>query len=143
VSSAEARRYSASLLVVLKRTAALAAAVVALASCGEEDSKHKDEVERVVNEFAQADGPHACALLTPRALRQVYGGERPKRGYERCLRRSERFEGETIEIDDLNFRGNLSATVRASSPDEDRRYRVGVKNVAGTWLIDSIALVNE
>jgi hypothetical protein len=131
--------------VVLKRTAALAAAVgaLALAACGEDDSEHKDEVERVVTAFAQADGPEACDLLTPRALRQVYGGERPKRGYEHCRRRSERFEGEKIEIDDLNFRGNLSATVRASTPDEDRRYRVGLKNLAGTWLIDSIALVSE
>jgi hypothetical protein len=131
--------------VVLKRTAALAAAsgALALAGCGEENSRYRDEVERVVMDFARADGPEACELLTPRALRQVYGGERPKRGYERCLRRSERFEGEKIEIDDLNFRGDLSATVRASTEDEDRRYRVGVKNLADTWLIDSIALVPE
>jgi hypothetical protein len=133
--------------VALKRTAALAAALgalaLALAACGEEDSRYKDDVEGVVIGFAQADGPEACELLTPRALRQVYGGSRPKRGYERCLRRADGFEGERVEIDDLNFRGDLSATVRASSPDEDRRYRVGVKNVAGTWLIDSIALVSE
>ena len=130
--------------MVPKRAAALAAAALALAGCGESENKaDREAVERSVKRFAQADGPEACRLLSPDAIRRGYGGRDKRFAYGNCLRRSKKFEGERVEVEDVDIKPGKEidrAFVRAKSPDESRRYRIGMEKLRGAWLIDSISL---
>ena len=80
------------------RTRALIAAVAsttALAGCGDDPEKRidSDQIRQVVTEFAAADGPEACDMLSPDAVVNVYGGfTKPLRvSHAECVRRAEKF----------------------------------------------------
>jgi hypothetical protein len=126
-------------LVMLKHIAVLAAAVgaCALAGCGGDDADER-AAERVVREFAAADGPEACDLMSERALDDVYGGDRSKTPYYECLERSGRFEGQEVDIEDTERGKGDRITVTATTPDDDRQFKVSLDETAGKWLVDRI-----
>ena len=126
--------------MTLKRTAALAAAAgaLALAACGDDDSDRTKAAERTVREFAAADGPEACDLMTERALEDVYGLDDSQHAYYNCIDRSDRFEGEEVEIEDIDVGDDDRITVKATTQDDDRQFKVTVQELAGEWLVDRI-----
>ena len=128
--------------MVLKRAVALVATVgaLALAGCGDEDNPNKDKVESVVRQFAASDNRKACDLLTPDALIKVYGGANKDRAYDTCIERSKKFQGDEVDIDDTDVAGDRRAVIKAStgSGDDERRFKITLRNISGTWLIDEI-----
>jgi hypothetical protein len=127
-------------LVMLKHTAALAAAAgaLALAGCGDDDSADKEAAERAARDFAAADGPQACDLMTERALEDVYGADDSQNGYYNCVDRSDRFQGEEIDIEETERGDDDRITVTATTPDDDRQFKVTLDETGGEWLVDRI-----
>jgi hypothetical protein len=126
-------------LVILKRTAALAAAAgaLALAGCGDDDADEKRAAERVAREFALADGPEACDLMSENALEDVYGLDDSQHAYYNCIDRSDRFEGQEIDIEDTKRGEDDRITVTATTPD-DRQFKVTLNETAGEWKVDRV-----
>lgn len=144
-------------LVVL----AAAAASLSLAACGAEsipgvdnddsDTAKGKRAKAVVERFARADGPEACDMLTPAALRNVYGKDEPPGpapeihepppaiSLAECRRRSARFGAEDVEIEkvDIVGEGDRAARVDATSDDE-RNFTVTLRQKGDRWLIDEI-----
>ena len=125
--------------MVPRRTAALAAAVgaLALAGCGDDWEDDRRAAERVAREFALADGPEACRLMTEPALEDVYGGDDSQNAYYNCLDRSHRFQGQQIEIKDAEKGRDDRITVIATTPD-DRQFKVTLDETAGEWKVDRV-----
>jgi hypothetical protein len=126
--------------VIFKRTAVLAAAAgaLALAGCGDDDGADKTAAERTARDFAAADGPEACRLMTERALEDVYGADDSQNAYYNCVDRSGRFQGEEIDIEDTERGEDDRITVTATTPDDDRQFKVTLDETGGEWLVDRI-----
>jgi hypothetical protein len=124
--------------VILKRTAALAAAAgaLALAGCGGNEADQR-AAERVAREFALADGPEACELMTENALEDVYGLDGSRSPYYNCVDRSERFEGQEIDIEETKEGEDDRITVTATTPD-DRQFKVTLNETSGEWKVDRV-----
>ena len=143
------------------QAAALAAlAAAALAGCGaesvvpgignDEDTAQGKRVKAVVQQFAAADGPEACDLLTPAALRKVYGAKEPPGpppeitdpppaiSLAECRRRAVRFSGAKVEVKKIDFQDSGAARVDATTDGGERTYSVTVRRRGDAWLIDEI-----
>jgi hypothetical protein len=105
----------------------------------------------VVKRFSEATGPEACDMLTPAALRAVYGKDEPAGppreiteppppvSLAECRRRSARFKGDKVEIDKVDILGDGRAIrVQAMSAAGDRTFVVTLRLKGKTWLIDEI-----
>jgi hypothetical protein len=119
-----------------------ACAALSLAGCGGDDAPDADpdEIGRVVERFALADGPRACRLLTPDALVRIYGRFRQpvREARESCERRASDFEGREVEITEVQVSDDVTATVRATGEGGEVTYAVKVLRIDGRWRIDRI-----
>jgi hypothetical protein len=117
-------------------------ALAALAGCGDE-TKGIDlaQVRSVVTQFAEADDAHACELLSPNALVNVYGGfKKPvEEAHAICVRRSSKFKGEPVTITNVNPIDPDTVRVTALNPKGDVTYNVAVRRFGPAWRIDEIS----
>lgn len=128
------------------RAAAVAAACagLALTGCsGARDTGEGRKIETLVKRFALADGPEACFLLTDGALVKLYAGKARTltAGRAGCLGRSERFEGQRVDVTFVKFRTAHSAHATARTHDGRHYYSVGVEKHHGRWLVDSVSSI--
>jgi hypothetical protein len=108
----------------------------------------------VVKKFAAAHGPEACNLLTPNALRAVYGGKEANRtapasldgpppayALAHCREASSKFEGQSVGIDKVTNVGDRAVKVQTSvdgGKAGNRLFDVTVRSRGNTWLVDEI-----
>ena len=140
-------------------TAALGVAL-SLGACGAEDvvpglgsddldSKTGRQVAATVERFSEASGPDACDMLTPAALRNVYGAKEPPGpppelegpppiSLAECRRRAPRFRGAKVDVNKVEVIGDRAAKVEATSDGGDRTYAITVRRKGQRWLIDEI-----
>ena len=146
-----------------RRSGVLAAAVVAatmLSACSADvvpgvggddiDTKNGKQAKAAVERFAEASGPEACDMLTPAALRNVYGKDEPPGpppeleqpppaiSLAECRRRAVRFSGAEIDVSKVAVVGDRAAKVEATTDDGDRTYTITVRRKGDRWLIDEI-----
>jgi hypothetical protein len=148
----------------MRRAVALlgtAAVAVALGGCvhasdipgiGGDDSGTKDgkAAKAAVQRFALAAGPEACDMLTPAALRNVYGKNEPAGpapdlnaappaiSLAECRKRATRFSGQKVNVDKVTvLKDKHVAKVEASTSD-GRNFVVTVRQKGSAWLIDDI-----
>ena len=121
-------------------TAALLASLAA--GCGSEKSKSVDEdqIRSVVRQFAAADGPEACKLLSPDGLVNVYGGfTKPVAvARENCLRRSKEFKGEQIQLQEIEVTDDANVRVGALNEQGTVAYNVKLVRIGQNWRIEKI-----
>ena len=148
----------------MRRAGAVSAAVLAalsLAACGTEDfvpgvgsddldSKQGRQVADAVEAFSKASGPEACDMLTPAALRNVYGaneqpgappeleGPPPPVSLAECRKRSVKFSGDKVDVKKVELIGDRAAKVEATTEDGDRTFAITVRHKGDRWLIDEI-----
>jgi hypothetical protein len=148
---------------MLRPGVALAAllAAVSLGACGAEDivpgvgsddldSKQGKQVAAAVERFSEAAGPQACDILTPAALRNVYGknepsgappaleGPPPPVSLAECRKRSVKFSGSKVDVTKVEVVGDRAAKVEATSDNGDRTFAITVRRKGDAWLIDEI-----
>ena len=118
------------------------AATTALAGCGDDPEKRidTDQIRNVVTEFAAADGPEACDMLSPDAVVNVYGGfTKPLRvSHAECVRRSKKFKGERLHLGKIEVVDDASVRIGAENSDRTVSYNVKVVRFGDEWLIDKI-----
>ena len=140
---------------------AVASSAAVLGACNAEsipgvDSDDSDTAKgkaakRAAVRFAAADGPEACDMLTPAALRNVYGAKEPPGpapeihqpppaiSLAECRRRSVRFGGDKIEVEKVEVLGEDDRAARVdATTDDDRSFSVTVRQKGDTWLVDEI-----
>jgi hypothetical protein len=114
-----------------------------LAGCGSDESKDVDreQIRSVVRQFAAADGPKACTLLSPKGLVDVYGGfTKPVHVARRiCLRRSKRFKGEKVQLQELEVTDDSNVRVGALNADGTVSYNVKLVRYGPSWRIEKIS----
>jgi hypothetical protein len=128
--------------MALRLSAVLAALALGTAGCGQDLSGvDTEQIESVVLQFAEADDEHACALLSPHALQNLYGDfEKPVSvARKNCLKASKNFEGAPIEIENLNVIDENRARVSATDPSGDVAYGVNLRRYGPSWRIESIS----
>jgi hypothetical protein len=141
--------------------AALAAALV-IGACGAQDlvpglgsddlnSKTGQQVAAAVERFSEATGPAACDMLTPAALRNVYGAKEPPGAppdleapppaisLAECRRRAPKFRGAKVDVNKVDIIGdNRAAKAEVTSDNGNRTYTITLRRKGSTWLIDEI-----
>ncbi len=128
--------------MTLRLPAACAALAILVAGCGQDLSGvDTEQIRSVVVQFAEADDAHACKLLSPRALQNLYGEfEKPVAVARRnCIKASKGLEGEPIEIENLNVIDENRARVSATDPTGDVAYGVNLRRYGPSWRIESIS----
>ena len=148
---------------MLRRSGVLAAALVAatvLGACSADvvpgvggddiDTKNGKQAKAAVERFAEASGPEACDMLTPAALRNVYGAKEPPGpppeleqpppaiSLAECRRRGVRFSGAEVDVEKVSVVGDRAAKVEATTDDGERTYTITVRRKGDRWLIDEI-----
>jgi hypothetical protein len=142
--------------------AALLAVAVVLSACDasslpgvkndDSGTKAGKAARAVVQRFAQADGPQACDMFTPRGLRAVYGKDEPAGpapdinqpppaiSLAECRRASAKFQGQKVSVEKVSLlKDRNAALVDAKMTDgSNRLFTVTVRDKHGTWLIDEI-----
>jgi hypothetical protein len=120
----------------------LAAAAVVLAGCGGESPAKVDvkQIKSVVRQFAAADGPAACQLLSPDGVVNVYGGftQPVAQARANCLRRSSRFKGKPIKLTVLKVIDDQTVKQGATNMKGDITYSVTLRKFGPSWRIDEI-----
>lgn len=124
-----APRVSISLVLVL---------AIAAAGCGNGSASDKRAVTRLVTDFAAARDRHACDLLSPLGLADVYGAGNTTQGRAKCVAASPRFRSGPVTIIQVKFHSDGSSTVISRNPQSGRHYTVHASKYGGRWLIDRI-----
>ena len=117
------------------------AAITVLAGCGDDKSNVDEaQIRSVVEQFAESGDAHACDLLSPDHLVDLYGGFRKPAAVAKaaCVRRSTRFEGEPVRITQLDVLDSTTAKVTALDPSGDVTYNVSLSRYGPAWRIDGI-----
>jgi hypothetical protein len=121
---------------------AAAASALALTGCGSDASKKVDteQIRSVVRQFAAADGPKACELLSPQGLVNVYGGFTKPVSVARqeCLRRSAKFRGERIQLKDIEVVDDANVRIGALNHNGTVSYNVKLVRLGPSWRIEKI-----
>ena len=120
---------------------AAAASLIALAGCGGNEDVDEEQIRSVVRQFAAADGPEACKLLSPQGLVDVYGQfTKPVPVARReCLRRSKRFQGEQIQLQEIEVVDDANVRVGAMNSDGTVSYNVKMVRYGPSWRIEKIS----
>ena len=136
-------------------------AALALGACGASDvvpglgsddlnTKQGKQVTAAVKRFAAAAGPQACDMLTPAALRNVYGAKEPPGpppelesappavSLAECRRRGVRFRGAKVNVTKVDLVGDRAAKAEATTDGGERVYAITVRRKGSVWLIDEI-----
>jgi hypothetical protein len=109
----------------------------------------------VVEKFAESNGAEACNLLTPNALRDVYGGQEaagtppapiegppPAYALKHCQEAAPKFEGQKVGIDKVTLIGDRAVKVQAKisqgNDAGDRLFDVTLRRKGNAYLIDEI-----
>jgi hypothetical protein len=148
----------------MRRAGVVAAAFLAalsLAACGAKDivpgvgsddlnTKTGKQAAAAVERFSEAAGPEACDLLTPAALRNVYGaneppgppseleGPPPPVSLAECRKRAVKFSGAKVDVNKVDLIGDRAAKVEATTDGGDRTYAITVRRKGELWLVDDI-----
>jgi predicted small secreted protein len=140
---------------------AVAAAATSLAACSadsipgvnsdDSDTARGKKAKAIVERFAEADGPEACDMLTPAALRNVYGKDEPPGpapeidqppppiSLAECRKRSARFSGDEIDVEKVDVVGEDKRAARVEvNANDERTFTVTVRQKGDAWLIDEI-----
>lgn len=121
---------------------AAALAASALAGCGDDPAKRvdRDKIRQVVTDFAAADGPEACDMLSPDGVVNVYGGfTKPLRESRAiCERRSKRFKGEKVHLGKIEVVDDANVRIDAENSDHTVSYNVKLVRFGDDWLIEKI-----
>lgn len=122
--------------------ALLACAVaLAVAGCGDDKSTvDVKQVRSVVTQFGESTNAHACDLLSPNALQDVYGGFKNPlpQAKANCIKRSRTFKGEPVHITNVNIIDANTVRVTTLSPDGKITYNIAVRRFGPAWRIDDI-----
>ena len=149
------RRSAAALSTVVVAVSLAACSADVVPGLGGDDANTKDgkRAKALVQRFAQASGPEACDMLTPGALRAVYGKNEPANAgpspeidqppppisLAECRRRSAAFSGQKIEIEKVNVTESGAVRVEATSDGGARTFTVTLKRRRDdALLIDDI-----
>ena len=120
----------------------LAAAALALPGCGDDPAKKVDvkQIRSVVTQFAAADGPKACNLMSPDGLVNVYGGFTKPVAVARanCLRASAKFKARPVMLTVTHVIDADTVRQGALSPDGKVTYNVTLRKFGPSWRIDEI-----
>jgi hypothetical protein len=123
----------------------LAAAALALPGCGDDPAKKVDvkQIRSVVTQFAAADGPKACSLMSPDGLVNVYGGftQPVAQARANCLRAAARFKGQNVKLTVLHVIDSDTVRQGALSPNGKITYNVTLRKFGPSWRIDEITQV--
>jgi hypothetical protein len=140
---------------------ATACVALSLGACGAEDvvpglgsddlnTKNGKQVAAAVERFSEATGPEACDMLTPAALRNVYGknepagpppeleGPPPPISLAECRKASVKFSGDKVDVNKVDLIGDRAAKVEATTDNGDRTFAITVRRKGNAWLIDEI-----
>jgi hypothetical protein len=122
---------------------ACALAVVALAGCGDDASKKVDvdQIRSVVRQFAAADGPEACKLMSPNGLVNVYGGFTKPVAVARqeCIKRSANFKADEVQLQDMEIVDDANVRVSALNSKGTVSYNVKLVRLGPSWRIEKIS----
>jgi hypothetical protein len=118
----------------------LAAAALAVSGCGGSKSVDSKQIRSVVTQFAAADGPKACSLLSPDGLVNVYGGFTKPLAVARanCLAKSSSFKGQPVRLTVLRVIDAVTVKQGALSQDGKITYNVTLRKFGPSWRIDEI-----
>jgi hypothetical protein len=120
----------------------LAAAAIAVSGCGDTASGNVDtkQVQSVVKQFAAADGPKACALMSPDGLVNVYGGFTKPVAQARanCIAKSTKFKGAPVKLTVTKVIDGDTVKQGALSADGKTTYSVTLRKFGPSWRIDAI-----
>jgi hypothetical protein len=120
----------------------LAAAALAVSGCGGNGSIKVDskQIRSVVTQFAAADGPKACALMSPDGLVNVYGGftQPVAKARANCLAKSSKFKGRPVRLTVLKIIDAATVKQGALSPDGKITYSVTLRKFGPSWRIDEV-----
>jgi hypothetical protein len=123
----------------------IAAAALAVSGCGDDASKEVDvkQIRSVVQQFADADGPKACRLMSPDGLVNVYGGFSAPVAQARanCLRKSASFKGRPVRLTVLKVIDPQTVRQGALSQDGKITYNVTLRKFGPAWRVDEITQV--
>jgi hypothetical protein len=140
---------------------AAGAAALSLAACGASDvvpglgsddlnTPQGKQVAATIKRFAAANGPQACDMLTPAALRNVYGAKEPPGpppqieqpppaiSLAECRRAGVKFSGEKVNVTKVDLSGDRAAKAEADTDGGRRTYAITVRRKGNAWLIDEI-----
>jgi hypothetical protein len=129
--------------IFLSCVVALGLAVVA-SGCGLSAAEKRDisRAKAVTLRYAEASGPEACRLLTPHALKALYGNWTTPWELSRsiCLRRSSEFRGEPVTITRSEVLDPQTIKINALDQDKKFSYQVNLrKGGHGRWRIDLVS----
>jgi hypothetical protein len=120
----------------------LAAAALAVSGCGGDSSKKVDvkQIRSVVTQFAEADGPKACQLMSPQGLVNVYGGFTKPVAVARanCIAKSSSFKGRPVRLTVLKVIDADTVKQGALSQNGKITYNVTLRKFGPSWRIDEI-----
>jgi hypothetical protein len=120
----------------------LAAAALAVSGCGSDSSNKVDvkQIRSVVTQFAEADGPQACKLLSPDGVVNVYGSftQPVTQARANCLAKSSSFKGAPIKLTVLKVIDSDTVKQGAISQDGKITYSVTLRKFGPSWRIDEI-----
>ncbi|MEA2427308.1 MAG: hypothetical protein QOF37_936 [Thermoleophilaceae bacterium] len=117
-----------------------AAAALALAGCNDTQGVDVKQVRSVVNQFAESGGPNACALLSPSAVVNLYGGftQPVTQARKSCVAQSKSFRGQAVTINTVNVVDPNTVKVGATNKKGDITYSVTVRKFGPSWRIDDV-----
>jgi hypothetical protein len=118
----------------------LATGAIALAGCGSSGKVDTNQVRSVVTQFAEADGPKACELLSPDALVNLYGGftQPVPRARAACVAKSPSFKGRPVTITAVNVIDPATVKVGATNKKGDVTYSVTLRKFGPSWRVDEV-----
>ena len=117
-------------------------AAVLLAGCGSDASTKVDvkQIQSVVQQFAAATGPKACALLSPDGVVNVYGGftQPVAKARANCIAHASSFRGAPIKLTVMHVIDNQTVKQGATNAKGDVTYNITLRKFGPSWRIDEI-----
>ena len=120
----------------------LVAAALAVSGCGSDPSNKVDtkQIRSVVTQFALANGPKACQLLSPAGVVNVYGSftQPVTQARANCVAKSSTFKGKPVKLTVLRVIDQDTVKQGALSKDGKITYSITLRKFGPSWRIDEI-----